>query len=241
MLSPCPTSRGEVTSPTGPSGHDASLGPSSSSLQAAPVSQSSHPARAWLWFQVARAEGFKWWQMMEMGKAGRNRADSFTDVWCCISWWPMPGFSGKGLYYGSTIPGFPQGLCVVFLIYWILHSSFTVKIHELYCKGLEIRYSHEFPQNITPGSGWFTPGFVLQMPSLTLKFTLQWRCCVSESLSFPWAVLQDPVQHPVESGGKKSWETGKCVARKKEPWPKEGGCQTAWTFTEPKSRAVHVS
>lgn len=61
----------------------------------------------------------------------------------------------------------------------------------------------------------FILGFIFQVPSLTLQFPLQWRCFVSEGLSFPWAVLWDPVQHPVESGVKEaSWEIGRPVARK---------------------------
>lgn len=64
-------------------------------------------------------------------------------------------------------------------------------------------------------STWLIPGFIFHMPSLTLQFPLQWRWFVSEGLSFPWAVLRDPVQHPVEPGGKEeSWEIRRRVARK---------------------------
>lgn len=131
MVSPCSIGRGEVEEVIS-THHPPSLSPvSSSRLQAAPVSQSPCWGRAGLWLRVVIMEGFKLWQMMKMEKVElemerRNRADSLADVWCCISRWPMPGFSGKGLYYGNSIPVFPLrpvafGLGF-FLIYWILHE-----------------------------------------------------------------------------------------------------------------------
>lgn len=126
--------------------HPLSLSPVSSPswLKAAPISQISHWERALFWLWDVRAEGFKLWQMMKMEKTGRNQADSPADVWCCISCWPRLGFSGKGPYYGNTIPIFThRTLVVFFLIYWVLHrSSFLVRIHELYCKRLEIKHGH---------------------------------------------------------------------------------------------------
>lgn len=142
-VSPCPIGRGEVTSPTywWPTVPVTCI---FSWLQAAPISQSSHWERPLLWLRVVRAEGFKRWQMMKMEKVGRNWAESLADVRCCISRWPMPGFSGKGLRYGNTIPVFPHRTVLFFFsIYWILRiSSFHVKTHELYCKRLEIKHSH---------------------------------------------------------------------------------------------------
>lgn len=95
-----PTDRGDVISPTTP------VSPSSW-LQAAQLLKT--PTE--LQLQVAGAEDFKWWQMMEMEKAGKNQADSLTDVWCFISCWLMFSFPGKGPCYGSASPAFPQGLC----------------------------------------------------------------------------------------------------------------------------------
>lgn len=85
-----------------------------SRLQTAPVSQSAHWERPWLWLWVVRAESFKQQQVMKMEKAEKYRLDSLADVWCCISRWPKPSFSGKGPWYGSTIPVFPTGLWFVF-------------------------------------------------------------------------------------------------------------------------------
>lgn len=150
-----------------------------------------------------------------MEKAGRDWADSLADGWCCISCWPMPGFSGKGICYGNTIPVFPHRT----VDWWFFQfTEFCTEVLSLLrlmsCTAKDWKYNTAMQSDIA-WSAWFVPGFIFQMLSLTLQFPLQWRCFVSEGLSFPWAVLRDPIQHPVESGGKEeSWEIGRRVARK---------------------------